>query len=77
MKNFSILALITVSIAFTACHSNDKSPNRQNDTSAAKGSGGPTDSAKSSAPGNSATTPNSSDTTSLHGDTDSAVHPVH
>jgi len=77
MKKFIFLLLITATIAFTACHSNNKTPNRTNDTSAAKGSGGPADSAKSTSPGNSASTPNSSDTTTLGADTDSAVHPVH
>jgi len=77
MKKIIFLFLITATIAFTACHSNDKSPNRTDDTSAAKGSGGPADSAKTTTPGNSASTPNSSDTTTLGADTDSAVHPVH
>jgi hypothetical protein len=77
MKKFIIIVLITSGIAFTSCHSNNKSPNRQNDTSAAKGSGGPADSTKTATSGNSAATPNSSDTTALGADTDSAVHPVH
>jgi ABC-type Fe3+-hydroxamate transport system substrate-binding protein len=76
MKKLIIL-FFAASVALSACHSNDKKTDRQSDTSAAKGSGGPADSAKSTAPGNSAVTPNSSDTSSLHGDTDSAVHPVH
>ncbi|UOE49460.1 hypothetical protein MTO98_00040 [Mucilaginibacter sp. SMC90] len=77
MKKLTLLLLIIAGIAFTSCHSNDKNPNRQNDTSAAKGSGGPADSTKTATPGNSASTPNSSDTTTLGADTDSAVHPVH
>lgn len=76
MKKLIIL-FFAASVILSACHSNDKKTDRQSDTSAAKGSGGPADTAKSTAPGNSAATPNSSDTTSLHGDTDSAVHPVH
>lgn len=76
MKKLFVLFFAT-GVILSSCHSSDKNTTRQSDTSAAKGSGGPADSAKSSAPGNSATTPNSSDTTSLHGDTDSAVHPVH
>lgn len=77
MKKITFLLLITATIAFTACHSNDKNPNRPNDTSAVKGSGVPADSTKTATPGNSASTPNSSDTTTLGADTDSAVHPVH
>jgi len=77
MKKIIILTFIAASITFTSCHSSDKSPNRQNDTSAAKGSGGPADSTQSATSGNSASTPNSSDTTTLGADTDSAVHPVH
>lgn len=77
MKKIIIFTAITTGIFFTSCHSSDKSPNRQNDTSAAKGSGGPADSTQTATPGNSASTPNSSDTTALGADTDSAVHPVH
>jgi hypothetical protein len=77
MKKFIVLIFIAASVTFTSCHSNDKNANQQNDTSATKDSGSLAESAKSSAPGDSAATPNSSDTTSLHGDTDSAVHPVH
>jgi uncharacterized protein YcfL len=76
MKKLLIL-FCAISFTIAACHSNDKKTNRDSDTSAMKGSGGPADTAKSSAPDNSAVSPNSSDTTSLHGDTDSAVHPVH
>jgi len=76
MKKLTILTFVAASIAFASCHSADKN-NRQSDTSATRASGGPADSAKSSAPGNGVVGPNSSDTTSLHGDTDSAVHPVH
>jgi len=77
MKKLIFLLLITTGIALTSCHGSDKKTTRQNDTSAAKGSGGPADSTKTATPGNSASTPNSSDTTSLGADTDSAVHPVH
>jgi hypothetical protein len=77
MKKILILTAITAGIFFTSCHSSDKNTTRQNDTNAAKGSGGPADSTKTETPGNSASTPNSSDTTALGADTDSAVHPVH
>ncbi|MFC0518520.1 hypothetical protein ACFFGT_30170 [Mucilaginibacter angelicae] len=77
MKKIIILTFITTGIFFTSCHSSDKNNTRQNDSSAAKGSGGPADSTKTATPGNSAATPNSSDTTTLGADTDSAVHPVH
>jgi protein involved in sex pheromone biosynthesis len=77
MKKLIIITLTAASITFSACHSSDKKTDRQSDTSAAKGNGGPADTTKSAAPGNSASTPNSSDTTTLGADTDSAVHPVH
>ncbi|SEN23270.1 hypothetical protein SAMN05192574_102853 [Mucilaginibacter gossypiicola] len=77
MTKFAILTFIAASITFASCRSSDKKTDRQSDTSAAKGSGGPADSTKTATPGNSASTPNSSDTTSLGADTDSAVHPVH
>lgn len=77
MKKIFVLFFATSIILYSSCHSNDKNPNHQNDTSATKGSSGPADSTQTSTPGNSATSPNSSDTTSLGADTDSAVHPVH
>ncbi|QTE35616.1 hypothetical protein J3L18_21015 [Mucilaginibacter gossypii] len=76
MKKLTILTFVAASIAFASCHSADKN-NRQNDTSVTQGSGGPADSAKTSTARNTDTTTNSADTTTLHGDTDSAVHPVH
>jgi hypothetical protein len=76
MKKIFVLFFAT-GVILSSCHSSDKNTTRQNDTSAAKGSGGPADSAKTAMPGNSASTPNSSDTTTLGADTDSAVHPVH
>lgn len=76
MKKLFVL-FFAAGVILCSCHSNDKNPNRQNDTSAAKGSGGPADSTQAVTPGNSASTPNLSDTTTLGADTDSAVHPVH
>jgi hypothetical protein len=76
MKKIFVLFFAT-GVILGSCHSSDKNTTRQNDTSAAKGSGGPADSAKTAMPGSSASTPNSSDTTTLGADTDSAVHPVH
>jgi hypothetical protein len=75
-KHFFLFFAMSI-ILYSSCHSNDKNLSRQNDTSAAKGSGGTADSTQTATPGNSATTPNSSDTTTLGADTDSAVHPVH
>ncbi|MFS2187505.1 hypothetical protein ACCC92_12585 [Mucilaginibacter sp. Mucisp84] len=77
MKKIIFLLFITAGIAFTSCHSSDKSPNRQNDTSATQGHSGPADSTKTSTARNTDTTTNSADTTTLGADTDSAVHPVH
>ena len=76
MKKLTILTFVAASIAFASCRSADKN-SRQNATSATQGSGASADSTKSSASGNGAVAPNSSDTIGLHGDTDSAVHPVH
>ncbi|WPU98946.1 hypothetical protein SNE26_23320 [Mucilaginibacter sp. cycad4] len=75
MKKFIILTFIAASIAFTSCHSSDKNTTRQNDTSAAKGN--PADSTKTMTLRDSVSTSNSSDSTTLGADTDSAVHPVH
>ncbi|WDZ98881.1 hypothetical protein [Mucilaginibacter sp. SJ] len=75
MKKLFVLFFVT-GLILSSCHSADKD-NRQNDTSATKGHSGPADSAKTSTTGDSTSITNSSDTTSLHGDTDSAVHPVH
>lgn len=77
MKKITLLLSITIGIAFTSCHGSDKSSHRQNDTSAAKGNGGPADTTQTATPANGASTPDSSDTTTLGADTDSAVHPVH
>lgn len=76
MKKLFVLFFFAAGAILNSCHSSDKST-RQNDTSTAKGSGRPADSTKTSTSGDSASTPNSADTTTLGADTDSAVHPVH
>jgi hypothetical protein len=65
MKKFIIIGFAAASLAISACTGTDKT-NRNSDTSAAKGSGGPTDSAQGvESPSPSATTPGSSDTSNI------------
>ena len=65
MKKIIIIIFSFISLGLSSCTGTNKT-NRVSDTSAAKGSGGPADSSKTAASPSSATTPGSSDTSSIN-----------